>query len=73
MKRRIIIGLSLLAAVLWIITGLRDIFAPGFFTFSPRVVGRSDIIFEFATATVFLALAVLAAAGRPDAHGIHKK
>ena len=73
MRKRILLGLSALAAVMWLMAGLRDVFAPDFFTISPRVMGKSDIIIEFATAAVFFALAGLSASGRPDAYGINKK
>jgi hypothetical protein len=51
--------LSLIAAVLWATAGLRDIFAPGFFTMSQRNMGKIDIAFEFATAAIFLFVAVV--------------
>lgn len=49
----------LIAGVLGIITGLRDIFAPGFFNISPQVKTKTDIIFQFVSAASFLALAYL--------------
>jgi hypothetical protein len=49
----------LIAGVLGIITGLRDLFAPGFFNVSPQVKGTSDIILQFVSAAAFLALAYL--------------
>jgi hypothetical protein len=73
MRKRVVLGLAFLAAVLWLLAGLRDIFAPGFFSMSPRVMGKSDIIIEFATAAIFFALAGLSASGRSDAYGINKK
>jgi len=56
----------LFAGVLGILTGLRDIFAPGFFTMSPRIPGRTDIIVQFAVAALFLALAAFAYRGGFD-------
>ena len=50
----------LLAGVLGLIAGLRDIFAPGFFNISPRIPSKTDIVLQFALAGTFLALAVLA-------------
>lgn len=47
------------AGVLGIITGLRDLFAPGFFNVSPQIKGASDIILQFVGAAAFLALAYL--------------
>lgn len=73
MKKRILLGLAFLAAVLWLIAGLRDIFAPGFLSMSGRVMGKSDIIVEFITAAIFFALAGLSASGRSDAYGINRK
>ena len=72
MRQRIIVGLLLLAAVLWVIAGLRDSLAPGFFSMSSRVMGKSDIILEFVTGSIFFVLAGLAIRG-PDAYGINKK
>lgn len=51
--------LCLFAGLLWIIVGLRDTFAPGFFTRAPRVLTKLDIIVDFAAGTIFL----IAAAG----------
>jgi len=36
---------------------MRDIFAPGFFTISPRDPNKVDIMFEFAVAATFLVAA----------------
>jgi hypothetical protein len=71
-RQRIIVGAFLLAAVLWVIAGLRDIFAPGFFNISSRVMGKSDIILEFAVAAIFIALAGLVIR-HPEVYSIHKK
>jgi hypothetical protein len=49
----------LIAGVLGIITGLRDIFAPGFFNISPQIKTKTDIILQFVSAGTFLALAFL--------------
>ena len=73
MRKRIVLGLAFLAAVLWLVAGLRDVFAPGFFATSGRVMGTSDIILEFVTAAIFFALAGLSASGRSDAYGVNKK
>ena len=53
------VGLFLFAGVLFLIAGLRDIFAPGFFNVSPQVKGKGDIIFEFAAAVTFFAVGYL--------------
>ncbi len=70
--KRIAVWGFLFAGVLGIITGLRDIFAPGFFTMSPRVPGRTDIIVQFAVAALFLALAAFASRGGFD-RGVRKQ
>jgi len=51
----------LLAGVLGVTAGLRDWFAPGFFSMSPRIPGTGDIIGHFVAAVSFFALAVLSA------------
>ena len=57
--QRIAVWGFLIAGVLGIITGLRDIFAPGFFNVSPQVKTKTDIIFQFVSAASFFALAFL--------------
>ena len=57
--QKLAVWLSLFAGVLFIIGGLRDIFAPGFFNVSPQVKGKTDIIFQFVAAVTFLAVAYL--------------
>ena len=61
-KQRWAVGLLLFAGVLAIITGLRDIFAPGFFNISPRIPTRSDIIIQFSLAAMFFLVAASIAA-----------
>jgi hypothetical protein len=56
-KQRIAVVGFLVAGVLYVIAGLRDIFAPGFFNMSPHVPDQSGIILQFALAATFLALA----------------
>ena len=57
MKSKAMIWLFLIAGVLWMLAGLRDVFAPGFFSINGRIVTGNDIALEFAVAAVFLALA----------------
>ena len=57
MKSKTMIWLFLIVGLLWALAGLRDIFAPGFFSFNGRVVTGSNIALEFAVAAVFLAVA----------------
>jgi hypothetical protein len=59
MKSKTVIWVWLIAALLWIIVGLRDIFAPRFFTMSPRVMTKLDIAMEFVAAAAFLIVAAL--------------
>lgn len=57
--KKLTVGLFLFAGVLFFITGLRDIFAPGFFNVSPQVKSKGDIIFEFVAAVTFFAVGYL--------------
>ena len=72
MKQRITVGLPLLAGVLWVIAGLRDIFAPGFFAMSGRLMSKSYITLEFAVAVVFFAVAALSSRSRQAKSLNHK-
>jgi hypothetical protein len=49
--------LSLITSVLFIGVGLRDLFAPGFFSFSGRAVTNSIVILDFAAGAIFLFVA----------------
>jgi len=49
------------AGVLGLIAGLRDWFAPGFFSMSPRIPTNADIIGQFVVAAAFFSLAALSA------------
>jgi hypothetical protein len=55
--KNITVWLFVFAGVLYLIAGLRDIFAPGFFNISPRIPSSSDIAMQFVLAGVFLAMA----------------
>jgi hypothetical protein len=59
LKHKVMVGLYFLAGALWIMVAVRDIFAPGFFSFHGRAIGRYQIVFELAVAVVFLAIGVL--------------
>lgn len=48
--------LFLFAGILWLLVGLRDAFAPGFFSMSGRVVTGSEIALDFAMAAILLTL-----------------
>jgi len=58
-KQRLMVGLWLFVGLLWVIAGLRDVLAPGFFSMSPHIPSRTDIIVKFSLAAVFFALAFL--------------
>lgn len=57
--KKITVWLFLFAGVLYVIAGLRDIFAPGFFKVSPGLPSKSEIAIQFLLAGVLLALAAL--------------
>ena len=59
MKHKIAVWASLVAGLLWVGVGLRDTYAPGFFTMSGSVKSKLDIAMEFATGAVFLLIAAL--------------
>ena len=49
--------LFIVAGLLWILAGTRDLFAPGFFSIIGRPVTGSGIAVNFAIGVVFLILA----------------
>ena len=55
-KPKIVMWLFILAGSLWILAGIRDLFAPGFFTISGRTVSGSSIALNFAIGIVFLVI-----------------
>lgn len=59
MKHKVAVWASLIAGLLWVGVGLRDTYAPGFFTMSGSVKSKLDIAMEFATGAVFLIIAAL--------------
>ena len=61
--KRIAVWGFLIAGLLGIISGLRDIFAPGFFSMSPRNPDRTDIVLQLVSAATFLVLAVFTSRG----------
>ena len=72
MKSKTAVWLCLLAGLLWVILSLRDIFAPGFFSMSPRVVGKLDITMELATAAAFLIVAATLEQSRRQGRSMKK-
>jgi hypothetical protein len=56
-KSKIGLWLFILAGALWILAGIRDLFAPGFFSASGRTVTGNGIALNFAIGIVFLIIA----------------
>ena len=59
MKSKVAVWASLVAGLLWVGVGLRDTFAPGFFTMNGSVKSKLDIAMEFAAAATFLFVAAV--------------
>jgi hypothetical protein len=57
--RKFTIWASGFAGVLFVIGGLRDLLAPGFFKPSQALPSKGEIAFQFVLGAVFLTLAVL--------------
>ena len=57
--QKLTVGLFLFAGGLFLIGGLRDIFAPGFFNVSPQVKSKGDIVFQFVAAVTFFTVGYL--------------
>lgn len=53
-KHKAVTWLFLLAGLLWILAGVRDLLAPGFFNMSGRTVTGGSIALNFAIGIVFL-------------------
>jgi hypothetical protein len=53
-KTKIVMWLFILAGLLWILAGIRDLFAPDFFSISGRTVSGGSIALDFAIGMVFL-------------------
>jgi hypothetical protein len=72
MKQRTMVKVWLIVGLLWVAVGLRDVFAPGFFTMSGRVQTTSDIVIEFGVAALFFAMAALSIISRQPKSLSHK-
>lgn len=57
--KRIAVWGFLFAGVLGVTAGLRDLYAPGFISMSPRIPGTGDIIGQFVMAAAFFAMAAV--------------
>jgi hypothetical protein len=54
MWTRTAMRLNVAVGILWIGIALRDLFAPGLFSFSPNIASNSTIVLDFATGAAFL-------------------
>ena len=59
--------INVAVGLLWIGIGLRDLFAPGLFSFSPTAASNSTIVLDFAAAAAFLFCAFYFRQARPTA------
>jgi len=59
MKTKFAVWASFVAGLLWVMVGLRDTYAPGFFTMSGSVKSKLDIAMEFASGATFLFIAAV--------------
>jgi hypothetical protein len=57
-KHKAVVWFFILTGVLWILAGLRDLFAPGFFNMSGRTVTGNSIALNFAIGIVFLVIGI---------------
>lgn len=73
MKNKTAMWACLIAGLLWVIVGLRDTFAPGFFSMAGRVVTKIDIAMEFAAAAAFLVAAASFYISKPKMDSIEEK
>ena len=64
MKRKIVIWAFVFAGVLGLLTGIRDIYAPGFFNMSPLIKSNADIVLQFAAAAMMFVCAALMSRSR---------
>ena len=56
-KSRTVKWLFIFAGAVWMIAGLRDLIAPGFFSISGRTVSVTGIVIDFALGIFFLMMA----------------
>jgi hypothetical protein len=72
-KKKTAMWVCLVAGLLWVIVGLRDAFAPGFFSMAARVVTRIDIAMDFAAAAAFLVAAASFYMSKPKLDNVEQK
>ena len=56
-KSRTVKWLFIFAGTVWLIAGIRDLLAPGFFSISGRTVSVTGIVIDFALGIFFLMMA----------------
>ena len=59
--------INVTVGLLWIGIGLRDLFAPGLFSFSPTAASNSTIVLDFAAGAAFLFCAFCFRQAKPTA------
>ena len=64
MKRKVVVAAWVLAGVLGLLTGIRDIYAPGFFNMSPLIKSNADIVLQFVAAAIMFVCAALMSRSR---------
>jgi hypothetical protein len=57
MTQKLAVWLCAVVGVVWMVIGLRDVFAPHLFRFDGRVAEGSTILLDFASGVVFLGCA----------------
>jgi hypothetical protein len=65
MNKKTSMWMNFVVGLLWIGIGLRDLFAPGLFSFSPTAASNSTIVLDFAVGAVFLFCAFYFRQARP--------
>jgi UPF0716 family protein affecting phage T7 exclusion len=56
-KSTVVKGLFIFAGTVWLIAGIRDLLAPGFFSINGRTVTVTGIVIDFALGIFFLMMA----------------
>lgn len=72
MKSKVGMWLCFACGIVWALVGLRDIFAPRFFTIRPGVMTKVDIGMEFVASVVFLIAAASFYMTRPKVDSIEQ-
>lgn len=67
MTKKIALWLNIAIGIIWIGIGLRDMFAPGLFSFSPTIASNSTIVLDFVAGVAFLFCAFCFRQSKPTA------